>query len=526
MAEPQPSSTTTVSTTEPATSSQRLTSWLAEYGLTIAVVVAFISHFVNVFNYPLYLGDEGIYLEQAWAVLREGALAPYTYVYDHAPAGWLLVSFWEFILPGHFDAFGMAMNSARLGMVLLDVLSTILLYRVALRLTESHFVALATCLIFNLSPLGIYYQRMVLLDNIMVFWVLLSLDLLLAPSRRLVTTLAAGFVFGLAVLTKENALFFVPIIGYMLYHNVRDTYRVRFSLVGFSLCALMLISLYPLYALLKGEFFLSPNDAHVSMLSTFAWQMGRKGGSVLDPNSQFWEFFWAKWWQKDPLIIVVGTAATFINLVIGLRDRARNRNFLIVSALSLAFILYLARGSVIIDFYVVPLLPFFALNVGLVLWWFARARPRGGTVLASLVLVGLVVGFVAQSHDEYFVNQTQLQVDQLAFVRQNVPDNAQVLIDDDIWVDLHEPHGNYPVYPDANSHWKIASDPAIQDKLLHNNWQNLDYLVMSNQLDYIFQLNDEQLAMNAYDHSRVMARFVEGDVTVEVRQVVKNGSSS
>src|SRR6185437_16130769 len=139
-----------------------------------------------------------------------------------------------------------------------------------------------------------------------------------------------------------------------------------------------------------------------------------------------------------------------------------------------------------------------------------------------LVLVGLVVGFVAQSHDEYFVNQTQLQVDQLAFVRQNVPGNAQVLIDDDLWVDLHEPHGNYPVYPDANSHWKIASDPAIQDKLLHNNWQNLDYLVMSNQLDYIFQLNDEQLAMNAYDHSRVMARFVEGDVTVEVRQVVKN----
>jgi len=526
MAESQPSSTSTNSTTEPATFSQRMTSWLAEYGLTTAVVVAFFSHFVNVFNYPLYLGDEGIYLEQAWAVLRQGALAPYTYVYDHAPAGWLLIAFWEFILPGHFDAFGMAMNSGRLAMVLLDVVSTILLYRVALRLTDSHFAALATTLIFNLSPLGIYYQRMVLLDNIMVFWMLLSLDLLLSPSRRLMTTLAAGFVFGIALLTKENALFFIPVIGYMLYHRVRATYRVRFSLVGFSLCALMLISLYPLYALLKGEFFLSPTGAHVSMLSTFAWQMGRKGGSILDPNSQFWVFFWAKWWQKDPLIIVVGFAATVINLLIGLRDRERSRNFLTVSALSLIFILYLARGSVIIDFYVVPLLPFFALNVGLVLWWFAQQRPRGGTVLASLILIGLVVGFVAQSHDEYFVNQTQLQIDQLTFVRQNVPSGAQVLIDDDLWVDLHEPHGKNAVYPDANSHWKIASDPAIQGTLLHNDWHNLDYLVMSNQLDYIFKLNDEQLALNAYDHSRVMARFVEGDVTVEVRQVVKNGSSS
>jgi len=512
--------------TNARTFGERARAWAEEYGLTLVVLVAFVSHFVNLFNYPLYLGDEGIYLEQAWAVLREGQLAPYSYFYDHAPAGWLLIAAWEFILPGHFDAFGMAMNSGRVFMVILDVLSTVLLYRVALRFTNSHYAAIATALVFNLSPLGIYYQRMVLLDNIMVFWMLLCLDLLLLPNRRLTSVLAAGFVFGVAILTKENALFFAPVVGYMLYHQVRDTYRARFSLVGFSVCTMMLVSLYPLYAILKGELLPSPTGAHVSMLSTLAWQMGRHGGSILDPSSQFWAFFWAKWWQKDPLIIVVGFVATLVNLLIGLGDRSRNRNFLVVSALSLFFILYLARGSVIIDFYVVPLLPLFALNVGLLLWWFAQRQPRGGAAMASLALVALLGGFVGLSHDEYFVNQTQLQFDQLEFIRQNIPPDAQVLIDDDLWVDLHEPSGNDPVYPYANSHWKIASDPAIQDRLLHNKWQNLDYLVMSNQLDYIFQLNNEQLAMDAYSHSRVMARFVEGDVSVEVRQVVKSSSSS
>ncbi|HEX5414548.1 MAG TPA: glycosyltransferase family 39 protein, partial [Chloroflexota bacterium] len=240
------SRTSSAPTTDPETPTgfvERARGWAAEYGLTTAVLVALISHFINAFNYPLYLGDEGIYLEQAWAVLREGALAPYTYFYDHAPAGWILIAIWEFLLPGHFDAFGMAMNSGRLAMVLLDVVSTILLYRIMTRLTDSHFAAIAAALVFNLSPLGIYYQRMVLLDNIMVFWMLLCLDLLLSPSRRLVATLLGGFVFGMAVLTKENALFFAPVVGYLLYHRVHNTYRARFSLVGFSLCALMLISL-------------------------------------------------------------------------------------------------------------------------------------------------------------------------------------------------------------------------------------------------------------------------------------------
>ncbi len=512
----------------------RLSALLDEYGLISMVVIAFLSHAINIFNYPLYLGDEGIYLEQAWAVIHLGQLAPYTYFYDHAPAGWLLIALWEFLLPGHFHAFGMAINSARALMALLDVGSTALLYRIARHMTGSHFAAIAASIVFSLSPLDIYYQRMVLLDNIMVFIVLLALDLLLHNTRRIVPILASGLCFGFATLTKENALFFAPAFAYLLYHQVRNTYRERFSLVGWSVSAAMIISLYPLYALLKGEFFPAGETiigngspgAHVSLISTVLWQISRHGGSILNPDSQFWQYFWGKWWNKDPLIIVAGAMATVLNVYVGFSDRERYRNTLIAGLLSLAFTIYLIRGSVMIDFYVVPVLPFFALNVGIFLHHLTQIRLQvGGAAVATVILMALTIGFLAQSHDEYFVNQTMLQQEQLAFIRQNVPSNANMLIDDDLWVDLHDPWGNVPTYPLANSHWKIAGDPAIYDKVLHDNWQSLDYLVMSNQLREIFGENGEQLAITAYNHSRVLARFQEGDVELEVRQVIKPGAS-
>ncbi|HTX85093.1 MAG TPA: hypothetical protein VME44_23150, partial [Streptosporangiaceae bacterium] len=54
---------------------------------TIALVFALLSglltHAYHLFDYPLYQTDEGIYMERAWAVIREHGLSPQTYVYDH-----------------------------------------------------------------------------------------------------------------------------------------------------------------------------------------------------------------------------------------------------------------------------------------------------------------------------------------------------------------------------------------------------------------------------------------------------------
>src|SRR2546428_9776433 len=145
--------------------------------LAVSVISGAVTHGYNLFNYPLYITDEGIYMQQAWSVLREGRLSPYTYFYDHAPAGWLMIAGWVSVLPHQFEAFGNAINTGRVLMLLVHIASTFLLFQIARRLSGSLIAAFEATFFFNLSPLAIYYQRQVLLDNLMVFWLLVSLYL-------------------------------------------------------------------------------------------------------------------------------------------------------------------------------------------------------------------------------------------------------------------------------------------------------------------------------------------------------------
>src|SRR5207245_7147836 len=185
--------------------------------LVVSLISGAVTHGYNLFNYPLYITDEGIYIQQAWSVLREGRLSPYTYVYDHAPAGWLVIAAWVSVLPHQFQIFGNAINTGRVLMLLVHIASVFLLFQVTRRLSGSLIAAVVACFLFSLSPLAVFYQREVLLDNLMVFWLLLSLYLATSDDRRILTPLFSGLALGFSVLTKENAIFFVPVVAYLLY---------------------------------------------------------------------------------------------------------------------------------------------------------------------------------------------------------------------------------------------------------------------------------------------------------------------
>src|SRR5947209_12951844 len=341
--------------------------------LLVSLLTGAISHGYHLFLYPLYITDEGIYMERAWSVLREGLLSPYTYYYDHAPAGWLFIAAWAALLPHQFQTFGNAVNTGRVLMLLIHVASTYLLFMSTRRLSGSLIAAVVACFFFNLSPLAIYYQRQVLLDNLMVFCVLLSLYLATSEDRRILTPILSGLALGIGVLTKENAIFFVPFIGYLLYQQIRQQRNYRFALSFWLFAELSIISLYFLYAVLKNELLPShfnvnlssaPAD-HVSLLYTIWWQLHRSQGSILNLHSNFWTFSLGAWLPKDTFILAGGAVATLINLVYGLRDRKRHRGELVAALLALSYAFYLARGSVMLEFYVVPLVPFLALNIGM-----------------------------------------------------------------------------------------------------------------------------------------------------------------
>jgi 4-amino-4-deoxy-L-arabinose transferase-like glycosyltransferase len=519
--------------------------------LLVSLVVGVITHGYHLFLYPLYITDEGIYMERAWSVLHQGLLSPYTYYYDHAPGGWLFIAAWTAVLPHQFEAFGNAVNTGRVLMLLIHIASTYLLFLSTRRLSGSVMAAFVACFFFNVSPLAIFYQRQVLLDNLMVFWVLLGLYLATSEDRRILTPLFSGLALGIAVLTKENAIFFIPVIGYLLYAKVRPRRNYRFALTYWPFGAFAIISLYFLFAMLKNELLPAhlnfnlntPPADHVSLLYTILQQLHRNQGSILDPHSSFWTFSLGAWLPKDAFLLVAGAVATVLNLWRGLRDRKRYRGELVAALLSLVYIFYLVRGSVMLEFYVIPLIPFLAMNVGMVASRTLHAIPEArrlpglagsarALILAACfaVLVLPMGGYVlvhdqygkTVPHDLYKLPLTTMQQEQLTFIRAHIPPDATVIMDDDLWVQLHDVR---PYYPFAVSHWNASADPAVRDKLFDNNWQNIDYIVMSNKMLVAMQQNNtdggENYILEALQHAQPIWQLTRGNVSLAIYQVQK-----
>src|SRR5260221_9139241 len=233
-----------------------------QIALAFALLSGLITHGYHLFTYPLYSTDEGIYVERAWSVIREARLAPQTYVYDHAPAGWLVLGAWEFVLPRHFETFGNPVNSGRLLMLLLHLASVFFLFEITRALSGNLRAPLIATFFFNFSPLAIYYQREVLLDNVMVFWLLLSIYLLLRHVEELFAGLWSGVAFGISVVSKENAIFFAPTIFYLLSRRVRDDSQRHFAQMFWLFGAGTAIFNHFLFAPLKGELLPPPPSVH------------------------------------------------------------------------------------------------------------------------------------------------------------------------------------------------------------------------------------------------------------------------
>jgi len=488
--------------------------------ITLALVcVAALVHSYNMFGFPLYLGDEGIYMAQAYAVAKLGSITPYAYWYDHAPAGWILIALWTMVTGG-FHTFGTAIDSGRTLMLLLHIVSLVLLFRIVLHLTGNNLAAAIGGLCYALSPLTVVYGRMVLLDNIMIVFVLAGTLLLVNYDGLLWRLFVGSLLIGIGVLSKESAMALLPvlIIGvWTLTHAQHRPFARGVWLFG----ALATISLYPLYAALRGELlnfsFSSPlngDGSGVTLLGAVLWQVGRSGGAPWDPQSDFMRVVTGSWLARDPWLLGVGLVATLWNLA---RGDGRTR---LIAGLGLVACLSLMRGGPVLEFYIIGVLPFLALNVGLAAARIADLTRMPGMLLALLIGVGVLgVSNLNRQNEIFTLNMTTTQRQALAWVRQHVPADAQIVIDDDLWVDLRDGPPGQPSFPGAHSHWKVANDPAVYRELFNNDWRNIDYLITTPGLEEIFKQNPEKLPYQAWSNSTPVARFNVGDAAIEVRRV-------
>jgi 4-amino-4-deoxy-L-arabinose transferase-like glycosyltransferase len=521
--------------------------------LTFALVSGLITHGYHLFDYPLYSTDEGIYIERAWAIVREDRLSPQTYYYDHAPGGWIFIALWEFILPRHFETFGNPVNSGRVLMLLLHVASTFFLFEIARKFTRGRLIApVIATFFFNFSILAVYYQRMVLLDNIMVFWVLLSIYLLLRRESHLFTGVWSGLAFGISVVTKENAIFFAPTIFYLISRQTRGRPNHRFAKTAWAFSATAPILVYFLLATLKGEL-LPPHDdfnlahtpqGHVSLLYEMWYQIHRNQGTLFSHGEE--GFLYSMWLPKDPFLLEAGTAAMAICIFMGWSERRLNPAFLVAGSLAFEIAFYLARGSVILDFYVIPLIPTYALCIALVADRVAERIPARSRRLAVPVVAGFAAALLfvpsgllpsggyllkhgthgqLQLADPYNVPLTFMQNDEIAWVRQHIPPSDHIITDEDIWTDLHDIR---PYYPYAQSHWNAASDPTVRKMFGNGNWQDIQYIVLSNGMRQAMIENNGNKTSGGPEgfmltallyHSILRWSMTKGDVSLYIYQI-------
>ncbi len=476
--------------------------------LAAALLVSAIFHGTNMLHYPYYEGDEGTYMSQAWSVVKKGELAPYTYWYDHAPMGWYAIAGFVQILGGDFFRFGNAVDTGRVFMLLIHLMSAGLIFHIVRRMTNNAWIGAASIILFSVSAIELYFQRRVLLDNIMIFWSLAAVSILLVKKEHIWNFVLSGIFLGLAVLTKITAvLFFLPIFlaVYLGRHRVARSFRV----VLFSAAFFLTYSIYLLYAFIKDELF--PSEESVSFISAFLFQMSRGGGGVpfWDDQSMFMQMLY-DWILKDQLYMSIAAIVFGLSLIVSF-FRKDIRLFVFGSFLYVAF---LVRGGVVLNFYVLPIFPMVAILGGLLLAAFAcisrkyTSQVKGALGIAALFATLFVFGD-RMSKDSFFADETTQQKRAAEWIKDNLKEDHVVIADNYVLVDLWDPgYHNKKSFQNADWFYKVENDPEIRDTKYSGDWRNFDYLLVNHEMIRQIERKEAPILEEALTHASPVAKWL------------------
>ncbi|HEX3333381.1 MAG TPA: hypothetical protein VHS57_03520 [Acidimicrobiales bacterium] len=493
--------------------------------LSCLLVVVGLVHGIGMTRMPLPVDDEGTYMAQAWSVQVRHALTPYTYWYDHPPLGWIQLAGWTLVTHG-FSGATLAIDAGRRIMLLYALADAALLYLIARRLRLSRVWSSVAVLAFALSPLAVDYQRMVYLDNLAMPWLLGAFALALTPRRRLWTFGASGACLAVAVLSKETMLLFAPALMYQVWQRAHRSTRA-FCLTAMVSVFGLLVAMYPLLALLKGE--LVPGPGHVSLASAVAFQLGgRQGtGNPLDSASQAHALV-AGWLHLDPWLLLGGVVCLPVGLLV-----RRYRPLALAFAIPL---LDLLRGGYLPVPFVIGILPFAALLVGAtgstlrrLSSWPSDRRPRS-LLSAGLLLggAGALLAFVVPSWAAGL--RTQMTYDQMAptaqaesWVEQHVVHHDRLLTDDTVWADLVDHGFDRPL--GVVWFYKLGYvnnlDPSVA-RTLGGGWRAFQYVVETPSMRAALA-GSGALALpqveQAVSHSVPVARFGSGVDQIVIRHI-------
>jgi hypothetical protein len=174
--------------------------------------------------------------------------------------------------------------------------------------------------------------------------------------------------------------------------------------------------------------------------------------------------------QSDPTLLLAGSVAILLNLLLGLRSR--------LHLLAAAFALFVLSSGTVYAFALLPLLPLLALNA--VLRWLAgNVHLPLARVLLLFVLVGVLLpAGIQRSWSLRAEDQAAVQHEAVWWIGEHIPHNAVVIAGSYLYADLHNPQGIGVSDPRPFLHAHISTaaalDPAIRVGELKQDWQRID----------------------------------------------------
>ena len=239
----------------------------------LVVAVGGAVHAVGLAEAPGRTTGEGVLVGRAWLLDDGGLLARSTDWYDHPPLGWLLLGLWT-SLTSAFERAPTAVGAGRELMLVAYVAAAGLLWLLGRRLGLRRWATTIALVVFGLTPLAVDLHRQVSLDNLAVPWLLAAFALASNPRRPLVAYAGSGACLAAAVLTRESALLFVPLLVWHLRRSsVPSTRRYALVVSGTLFVLVCLAYLVPVAA--SGE--LAATREHPGLLDGIGYRLRHLG---------------------------------------------------------------------------------------------------------------------------------------------------------------------------------------------------------------------------------------------------------
>ncbi len=355
----------------------------------LATIVFNICYNISVF--PDYFGDEGTYVERAINFLKTYQVYQNPDYIDHPPLGWIIPSL-VFVAVGFPDSIIHLTNEnldqqiltlvliPRLIEAVFVAITSILIYKIAMKFYDNKNFAIMSLATFALIP-AIWSLRDLLLDPLMIMFVLLSLFVLVLNGKyskesKITSTKTtvlspyqltlSGALFGIALLVKLTAIFFLPAVllfamKYGLDQNLQkkttipeqdNNHDVIFehpSLKQRIRSGIFFIIPIFIGLILWMIYFLISQHTLSHLISTQLWQISR-------PNVIFYGVGLPFLLIASPIGVIFG--------IFGLSRTLINRQNRLWSLLPLPYFGFLFRGGYVNWSHVLPLLPILSIYAG------------------------------------------------------------------------------------------------------------------------------------------------------------------